>query len=319
MNKNLKTAIMMIAFTWVTICMADRYEYDDLNRLTKVTYDNGCTITYEYDEAGNLLKRTSTGPDTSKPVLTHPDSLVITLKQGEMSTKVDFPVSASDAIDSTVQVVCTPASGSAMNVGRTLVVCKATTVRGTSAADSFRVVVKPYRASAIDTTAKRAAAAITLSTNKTIVNAGNPSVKLAKALSPGAEPVAASIRQENATLITIEKPSVEAKPLVPETIAKCSGLFTPPDDGLYVFTMVGTLGSQLWMSPSEEPAGKMPMLQSDRIKTIPEDTLFLGIKCFKNIRLYFELRTPKNGAVQVFVKGPGIINKNLQELLRSKE
>jgi YD repeat-containing protein len=319
MNKNWKMAIMMIAFSCASICMADRFEYDDLNRLTKVTYDNGCTITYEYDEAGNLLKRTSTGPDTSKPVLIHPDSLVIALKQGETSTKVDFPVSASDAIDSVVQVICTPSSGSVLNVGRTWVYCQAISVRKTFASDSFKVIVKPYRSGATDTTAKRAAAAITLSTNKTIANAEISSVKLAKTGSPEAESVAASSRQASATLITIEKPSAEAKPLVPETIAKCCGLFTPPDDGLYIFTMIGTLGSQLWMSPNEEPAGKMPMLQSDRIKITSEDTLFLGIKCFKNIRLYFELRTPKNGAAQVFVKGPGIINKNLQELLKNKE
>lgn len=32
---------------------ATTYVYDDLGRLTKVCYDNGQTITYSYDAAGN--------------------------------------------------------------------------------------------------------------------------------------------------------------------------------------------------------------------------------------------------------------------------
>lgn len=34
------------------------YEYDDLNRLKQVTYDNGKAIVYEYDEVGNILSQT---------------------------------------------------------------------------------------------------------------------------------------------------------------------------------------------------------------------------------------------------------------------
>ena len=30
-----------------------KYEYDDLNRLTKVTYSSGTIVTYTYDELGN--------------------------------------------------------------------------------------------------------------------------------------------------------------------------------------------------------------------------------------------------------------------------
>ncbi len=318
MNKNCMTAILTV-FAWVALCMADRYEYDDLNRLTKVTYDNGCTISYEYDEAGNLLKRTSTGPDTTKPVLIHPDSLVVALKQGEKSTRADFPVSASDAIDSAVAVVCVPASGSVMSVGRTWVKCKAVTVRGTSASDSFKVIVRPYSAGARNTTAQQAASAIVKSTNKTIARAQTPSVKLSKTGSAGGKAAASSTERENAANIAVEKPAEPEKILVPETMAACSGLFNPPGDGLYVFTMMGVHGSQLWMSPNEEPAGKMPMLEADRTRATSEDTLFIGIKCFKNVRLYFEVRTPKTGAAQVIVKGPGIANRNLKELLKGKE
>jgi YD repeat-containing protein len=31
-----------------------QYEYDSLNRLSRVTYENGDSITYEYDAAGNI-------------------------------------------------------------------------------------------------------------------------------------------------------------------------------------------------------------------------------------------------------------------------
>lgn len=34
---------------------AEEYEYDDLNRVTKVTYEDGSYTTYEYDSNGNLL------------------------------------------------------------------------------------------------------------------------------------------------------------------------------------------------------------------------------------------------------------------------
>jgi YD repeat-containing protein len=36
------------------------YAYDELNRLTSVTYDDGTTIAYSYDAAGNRLTRTVT-------------------------------------------------------------------------------------------------------------------------------------------------------------------------------------------------------------------------------------------------------------------
>jgi len=36
------------------------YHYDNLHRLTRVTYDSGMTITYTYDEVGNRTTRIST-------------------------------------------------------------------------------------------------------------------------------------------------------------------------------------------------------------------------------------------------------------------
>jgi YD repeat-containing protein len=36
------------------------YEYDTLNRLTRVTYDGGFQIVYSYDEVGNRIQRIAT-------------------------------------------------------------------------------------------------------------------------------------------------------------------------------------------------------------------------------------------------------------------
>jgi YD repeat-containing protein len=40
-----------------TSVYAEAYTYDTIGRLTKVAYDDGSSITYAYDNAGNLLKR----------------------------------------------------------------------------------------------------------------------------------------------------------------------------------------------------------------------------------------------------------------------
>ncbi|MBQ8527054.1 MAG: leucine-rich repeat protein [Lachnospiraceae bacterium] len=43
----------LIAFMQQDV-MADTYEYDDLNRVTKVSYDDGSVVTYTYDKNGNI-------------------------------------------------------------------------------------------------------------------------------------------------------------------------------------------------------------------------------------------------------------------------
>ena len=40
------------------------YTYDSLNRLTKVVYDNGVTVTYSYDALGNRTSKKVTGSGT---------------------------------------------------------------------------------------------------------------------------------------------------------------------------------------------------------------------------------------------------------------
>ena len=36
--------------------LAATYEYDELGRVIKVTYDDGSVVEYEYDEAGNRIE-----------------------------------------------------------------------------------------------------------------------------------------------------------------------------------------------------------------------------------------------------------------------
>ena len=44
-----------------------QYTYDNLNRLIQVQYEDGTTIQYTYDPAGNRLTRQVTVPPTCRP------------------------------------------------------------------------------------------------------------------------------------------------------------------------------------------------------------------------------------------------------------
>ena len=52
------------------------YEYDDLNRLVKATYEDGSATEYTYDEVGNRLNMESTvaEPDEGEPPGNYPPS-----------------------------------------------------------------------------------------------------------------------------------------------------------------------------------------------------------------------------------------------------
>lgn len=78
--------------------------------------------------------------DTTPPVLTVPKD--ITVEQATRSgTKVTFSCSATDICDASVDVVCSPASGSVFPLGTTTVDCMATDDSGNVARDSFKVKV----------------------------------------------------------------------------------------------------------------------------------------------------------------------------------
>ncbi len=54
--------IYTLAFLFATLqTFAQTYTYDNLNRLTKVVYDNGATVSYTYDVLGNRTSKKVTG------------------------------------------------------------------------------------------------------------------------------------------------------------------------------------------------------------------------------------------------------------------
>lgn len=66
MNRFLAIGIttVLILLISTSIVLGTGYEYDTLNRLTKVTYDGGFQIVYSYDEVGNRTERIATiAPD----------------------------------------------------------------------------------------------------------------------------------------------------------------------------------------------------------------------------------------------------------------
>jgi len=70
---------------------ADTFEYDDLNRLTKIIYDNGDYIEYEYDLAGNILNVFS--PDIP-PVAVNDGA---TVAEDAPATAIDVLINDSDS------------------------------------------------------------------------------------------------------------------------------------------------------------------------------------------------------------------------------
>jgi YD repeat-containing protein len=57
-------AVIFLLAGWA---WAITYEYDELNRLKRVIYDNGASIIYEYDAAGNIVSVLS--PDIFPPTI----------------------------------------------------------------------------------------------------------------------------------------------------------------------------------------------------------------------------------------------------------
>lgn len=95
------------------------------------------------DKAGNIASQSFplTVADETLPVIS---GLVdIQLEATGLTTTVSWPgVTATDNVDGTVPVLCTPASGSQFAVGSVTVQCKATDAAGNTAAGSFVVTVK---------------------------------------------------------------------------------------------------------------------------------------------------------------------------------
>jgi len=78
------------------------YKYDKINRLTDVIYDNGDTIKYEYDPAGNIVSvlTTSSVVDTdSDGVLDSVDNCISISNANQLNTDSDSQGNACDLDD----------------------------------------------------------------------------------------------------------------------------------------------------------------------------------------------------------------------------
>ena len=79
--------------------------------------------------------------DTVPPQITVPDNISTPVEAGQTFAHVNFSVTATDN-SGTANVVCTPSSGSAFNIGTTTVNCTATESSGNSTNASFTVTVQ---------------------------------------------------------------------------------------------------------------------------------------------------------------------------------
>lgn len=88
-NVNIILGILLLS---ISFCWATQYEYDSLNRLSKVTYDNNVQIAYTYEDSGNQTVRViSLTPDISQ------DGFVDTLDLMDLSDVwLDQPCSHPD-------------------------------------------------------------------------------------------------------------------------------------------------------------------------------------------------------------------------------
>jgi HYR domain len=81
--------------------------------------------------------------DTTPPTL-NATTKIVRIRKGR-SARVRYGVSAQDAVDGAVPVMCTPASGSRFPLGKTRVTCTATDTSGNTGTTTFFVVVKKRR------------------------------------------------------------------------------------------------------------------------------------------------------------------------------
>jgi hypothetical protein len=122
-----------------------------------VTFTSETTDTYQitvdvtggrtdssYDESGaafTLAVEEDTPTDNTPPELTLPDDITEEATSADGAI-VTYSASANDAVDGSVDVTCTPASGSTFPLGETTVTCTATDAAENEATDTFAVTVQ---------------------------------------------------------------------------------------------------------------------------------------------------------------------------------
>ena len=86
------------------------YTYDALGRIATVTYDNGATITYTYDDAGNRTQLMQNPPNSVQATLIASPSAIVVGNSASLNWTTNFAASA--AIDQGIGAVSPLASGS---------------------------------------------------------------------------------------------------------------------------------------------------------------------------------------------------------------
>ena len=99
------------------------------------SYNSGTTVTLTANTAV-----TATFADVTAPILSLPGNL-ITTATSLLGAIVTFNVSATDNVDPSPTVSCSPASGSLFSIGITTVTCSATDAAGNVRSGSFLVTV----------------------------------------------------------------------------------------------------------------------------------------------------------------------------------
>ncbi|HYV39580.1 MAG TPA: HYR domain-containing protein, partial [Gemmataceae bacterium] len=80
--------------------------------------------------------------DTTPPSITCPAPIVITTPAGQLTTNATFTTTTADNCTASPTLICTPASGTAFNVGVTTVNCLSTDTAGNSNFCSFTITVQ---------------------------------------------------------------------------------------------------------------------------------------------------------------------------------
>jgi hypothetical protein len=99
-----------------------------------------CTVTDAHGNA-STASFTVTVEDTTAPVLTVPTDIAVDAV-GPEGVAVMFAASASDVVDPSPAVTCTPSSGATFDIGSTTVQCTASDAAGNTSSDSFEVHVR---------------------------------------------------------------------------------------------------------------------------------------------------------------------------------
>jgi hypothetical protein len=126
-------SVTLSAGTWDLVCTAT----DDGPATSDGTTASGANTSAEQTVAQIVVVE-----DTTAPVVTVPAVTVIAEASSAGGATVTFDTSASDAVDSTLTVVCTPPSGSQFAIGDTEVSCSATDDDDNTGTSTFIVSVQ---------------------------------------------------------------------------------------------------------------------------------------------------------------------------------